>query len=70
MTALLRDGNVWQHPDFDVLLCGNGIAIETERDTLVLRTVADARDLIQALTQAVQAAELASVTQSSEVVVK
>ena len=66
MTALIRDGDTWQAPSFGVSLDGNLVMVDVgQGDPL---SIADARDLIQALAQAVQVAELVLVLDGDNVI--
>lgn len=68
MTALIRDGNTWQHPEFGVTIDDDGNIVVELRDPLA---PIDARDLVQALAQAIAAGEVAEVSaQTSGIVVK
>jgi len=66
--ALVRDGNAWMHPDFDVMLDGTIIVVTTPGYASLPLEIDDARDLVQALTQAIAAAELILVLDDANVI--
>ena len=63
MTLIKSSENWWSHPSFEIFVSKEGmISLETDTMHTVQRfSIGTARDLVQALTQAIAAAEVASV---------